>query len=288
MLRKVEKSAKSLNEALADAAEELGVKAEELDYEVIRETGKGLLGRLLTGKEVVVSAWIKAEADKEKSKAVKEKPAAKKPEIKSEKTLDKKTEKVRESAKNTKDAKSAEKESKPAENSGEEAPAPKSSGRKIATVVPADAVAQARDFVAELLRLMGFENIKLNVRIGNNGSTIDIDVSGDKMGLLIGKRGETINSVQYLTGLYVNHGRSEYIKVNIDTENYRRKREETLVRLAHSLERRAIRENQSITLEPMNANERRIIHSALQNNPNITTYSVGNEPNRKVVVAPKK
>ena len=279
MLRKVEKSAKSLNEALTDAAEELGVKAEELDYEVIRETGKGLLGRLLTGKEVVISAWVKAEAEKEESKASKEKPAAKKTENKAENISDKKADKVQESAKQ---------ESKPAENSGEEAPAPKSSGRKIATVVPADAVAQARDFVAELLRLMGFEDIKLNVKIGNNGSTIDIDVSGEKMGLLIGKRGETINSVQYLTGLYVNHGRNEYIKVNIDTENYRRKREETLVRLAHSLERRAIRENQSITLEPMNANERRIIHSALQNNPNITTYSVGNEPNRKVVVAPKK
>ncbi len=279
MLRKVEKSAKSLNEALSDAAEELGVKAEELDYEVIRETGKGLLGRLLTGKEVVISAWVKAEAEKEESKASKEKPAAKKTENKAENISDKKADKVQESAKQ---------ESKPAENSGEEHRAPKSSGRKIATVVPADAVAQARDFVAELLRLMGFEDIKLNVKIGNNGSTIDIDVSGEKMGLLIGKRGETINSVQYLTGLYVNHGRNEYIKVNIDTENYRRKREETLVRLAHSLERRAIRENQSITLEPMNANERRIIHSALQNNPNITTYSVGNEPNRKVVVAPKK
>ena len=279
MLRKVEKSAKSLNEALTDAAEELGVKAEELDYEVIRETGKGLLGRLLTGKEVVISAWVKAEAEKEKSKASKEKPAVKKTENKTENISDKKADKVQESVK---------RESKPAEKSGEEAPAPKSSGRKIATVVPADAVAQARDFVAELLRLMGFEDIKLNVKIGNNGSTIDIDVSGEKMGLLIGKRGETINSVQYLTGLYVNHGRNEYIKVNIDTENYRRKREETLVRLAHSLERRAIRENQSITLEPMNANERRIIHSALQNNPNITTYSVGNEPNRKVVVAPKK
>lgn len=279
MLRKVEKSAKSLNEALTDAAEELGVKAEELDYEVIRETGKGLLGRLLTGKEVVISAWVKAEAEKEKPKAGKEKPAVKKTENKAENISGKKADKVQESAKQ---------ESKPAENSGEEPRAPKSSGRKIATVVPADAVAQARDFVAELLRLMGFEDIKLNVKIGNNGSTIDIDVSGEKMGLLIGKRGETINSVQYLTGLYVNHGRNEYIKVNIDTENYRRKREETLVRLAHSLERRAIRENQSITLEPMNANERRIIHSALQNNPNITTYSVGNEPNRKVVVAPKK
>lgn len=279
MLRKVEKSAKSLNEALTDAAEELGVKAEELDYDVIRETGKGLLGRLLTGKEVVISAWVKAEAEKEESKASKEKPAAKETENKAENISGKKADKVQESAKQ---------ERKPAEKSGEESRAPKSSGRKIATVVPADAVAQARDFVAELLRLMGFEDIKLNVKIGNNGSTIDIDVSGEKMGLLIGKRGETINSVQYLTGLYVNHGRNEYIKVNIDTENYRRKREETLVRLAHSLERRAIRENQSITLEPMNANERRIIHSALQNNPNITTYSVGNEPNRKVVVAPKK
>lgn len=281
MLRKIEKNAKSLNEALDLAAEELGVNVEELDYEVLRETGKGLLGRLLTGKEVVVSAWVKSDAEAENQKLN---------ESKGKKAADKNE---AEPVKNEPEKKVEKTADEPEENNAEGENAvsqdtPKRSGRKIASTVPADAVAQARDFTAELLRLMGFENIKLNVKIGNNGSTIDIDVSGDKMGLLIGKRGETINSVQYLTSLYVNHGRSEYIKVNIDTENYRSKREETLVRLAHSLERRAIRENKSITLEPMSANERRIIHASLQNNPNITTYSVGNEPNRKVVVEPKK
>ena len=106
------------------------------------------------------------------------------------------------------------------------------------------------------------------------------------MGLLIGKRGDTIDAVQMLTVLYVNRNKNmPYIKVNIDTENYRNKREATLVRLAHGLERSVIKDKNSITLEPMTANERRIIHSALQNNPKIKTYSIGEEPNRRTVVS---
>ena len=107
------------------------------------------------------------------------------------------------------------------------------------------------------------------------------------MGLLIGKRGDTLDAVQYLISLYVNKAKNSYVKVNVDTENYRSKREETLVKLAKSLERRAIRESNAVTLEPMSPNERRIIHSALQNSTKVKTYSVGEEPNRKLVVAPK-
>ena len=120
-------------------------------------------------------------------------------------------------------------------------------------------------------------------------NVITIDVSGEKMGLLIGKRGDSLDAVQLLTGLYVNRNKNTpYIKVNIDTENYRSKREETLVRLAHGLERSVLRDKKAITLEPMTANERRIIHSALQNNPRIKTFSVGEKPNRRMVISLSK
>jgi len=107
------------------------------------------------------------------------------------------------------------------------------------------------------------------------------------MGLLIGKRGDTLNAIQYLTSLYVNRSKNSYIKINIDTEGYRSKREETLVKLAKSLERRVIRDRESVSLEPMSPNERRIIHSALQDSDSVRTFSVGEEPNRKIVVALK-
>ena len=117
-------------------------------------------------------------------------------------------------------------------------------------------------------------------------TAVDVTVSGSRMGLLIGKRGDTLDAVQYLTSLYVNKEKNSYIKVNVDTEGYRAKREETLVRLAKGLERRVLRDKKAVTLEPMSPNERRIIHSALQNSSRVKTYSVGEEPSRKVVVAP--
>ena len=130
--------------------------------------------------------------------------------------------------------------------------------------------------------MMGLSDAKVNVV--NSGKSVDVDVSGSRMGLLIGKRGDTLDAVQYLTSIYVNKEKNSYIKVNVDTENYRSKREETLVKLARSLERRVIREGSAVTLEPMSPNERRIIHSALQNSSNVKTYSIGEEPHRKVVV----
>ena len=121
----------------------------------------------------------------------------------------------------------------------------------------------------------------------NAGTSVDATVSGERMGLLIGKRGDTLDAVQYLTSLYVNKEKNSYVKINIDTEGYRAKREETLVKLAHGLERRVLRDGKPVTLEPMSPNERRIIHAALQNSNKICTGSIGEEPNRKVVVSLK-
>lgn len=113
-------------------------------------------------------------------------------------------------------------------------------------------------------------------------------ISGKDSGIVIGRRGETLDALQYLTSLVVNKHSNRYVRVTMDVENYREKREETLVRLARRLADKVVRFRRSISLEPMNPYERRIIHSALQNNEFVETYSVGEDPNRKVVIALKQ
>ena len=108
------------------------------------------------------------------------------------------------------------------------------------------------------------------------------------MGIVIGRRGETLDALQYLTSVIVNKNSNDYIKVTVDTENYRAKREETLIRLANKVAEKVVKNGRNMTLEPMNPFERRIIHSSLQENEDVTTYSIGEEPNRKVVVALEK
>lgn len=276
MLKKVEKTAKNLDEALAQAAADLGAAKDELGYEITREVGKGFM-RLLVTPEIDITAWIAADAEKEaaldaakSAKAEKsEKPAAKPADAPSAKKAEpKRNEK-------TEIKKSEPKKTPSAPKRAKEVPDD--------FIMPKSAVDDAKYFVSELLTKIGL-TYELNVKIDAN--VITLDVSGEKMGLLIGKRGDTLDAIQMLAGLYVNRNKSNpYIKVNIDTENYRKKREETLVRLAHGLARSVIRDKKSVTLEPMTANERRIIHSALQNNPKIKTYSVGEEPNRRMVVS---
>lgn len=257
MLKKVEKTAKNLDEAIELAAQELGVSKEEVSYNVNREVGKGLM-RFLVGTEVEITAW--RTADEEKMAEKKETAAAKK------------------------NVKNVEKETaKKVENKEEKPAKPQKNVVDDDFVIPKTAVDDAKYFVSELLTKIG---LTFDLHIKLDGNVISIDVSGEKMGLLIGKRGDTLDAVQMLTALYVNRDKDmPYVKINIDTENYRAKREETLVRLAHGLERSVLKDKKSVTLEPMTANERRIIHSALQNNPKIKTFSVGEEPNRRMVVA---
>ncbi len=253
---KVEKTAKSVNEAIELAAAELGVSKDEVAYTVIRET-KGLM-KLITGAEVEISAWKKADEPKPEKPAKTEKPKKAESPVKEEKA---------EKSEKTEASKSAKAKPQVDED----------------FVIPKTAVDDAKYFVSEILTKIGLK-FELHIKLERN--VINIDVSGEKMGLLIGKRGDTIDAVQMLTVLYVNRNKNmPYVKVNIDTENYRTKREATLVRLAHGLERSVLKDKKAVTLEPMTANERRIIHAALQNNPKIKTYSVGEEPNRRMVIS---
>lgn len=284
MLEKVEKTAKNLDEALELAAKALGVSKDEVSYEVTREVGKGFM-RFLVGTEIDITAW--RTADEEKEKKAKEKTAAKENSEKEKGAVKGESAKA-DAAKETKKVKRSA-EGEKAEEKPESAVPRRRDAKKTENedfVIPKSAVDDAKYFVSGVLSKIGLK-YELNVKLDSN--VITIDVSGEKMGLLIGKRGDTLDAVQLLTGLYVNRNKNTpYIKVNIDTENYRSKREETLVRLAHGLERSVLRDKKAITLEPMTANERRIIHSALQNNPRIKTFSVGEEPNRRMVISLSK
>ncbi len=293
MLKKIEKSAKNKEDALKLAAEEFGVAPEELSYTVERETGKGLMG-LLLGKEVTISAWITKDAEEEeKIKKSALKRAAADETANGENPYAPKTEPLardlapderKRKKKPSKTVKEPAKSANYKENTEQSEQQPPKQPRRNREVTE-ESLKDAEFFATELIHKMGLTDAKLDVK--NGGESIDIDVSGEKMGLLIGKRGDTLNAIQYLTSLYVNRSKNSYIKINIDTEGYRSKREETLVKLAKSLERRVIRDRESVSLEPMSPNERRIIHSALQDSDSVRTFSVGEEPNRKIVVALK-
>lgn len=144
---------------------------------------------------------------------------------------------------------------------------------------------RARTFLSKLFEIAG-EDIQIDIT--KNDDSLDIDLKGSDMGVIIGKRGETLDAIQHLTSLVVNRGDSDFVKISIDTENYREKRIKTLESLAHKIAGKVTRTGRNTTLEPMNAFERRIIHAALQNDEQVTTYSVGQGVNRKVVVALKK
>lgn len=156
---------------------------------------------------------------------------------------------------------------------------------KIKVTLKYDYIREAKIFTQNLLKHM---NVEGTVDISEENDTVKIDVSGPKMGMIIGYRGETLDSIQYLISLVVNKDHEiSYKKVILDTENYRAKREETLKRVALKTARKVIKTGKPFKLEPMNPYERRIIHAALQNESKISTYSEGEDPYRKVVVALK-
>lgn len=145
----------------------------------------------------------------------------------------------------------------------------------------------AKEFLNSVFEAMNMVVVS-DVKYDDEEKTMDIDLSGDEMGVLIGKRGQTLDSLQYLVSLVVNKGMDDYIRVKVDTENYRQRRKETLENLAKNISFKVKRTKRAVSLEPMNPYERRIIHSALQNDKYVTTHSEGNEPFRHVVVTIKK
>ena len=145
----------------------------------------------------------------------------------------------------------------------------------------------ARDFLNEVFRAMDL-TVVVDVKYNEAESSMEVDLSGDEMGVLIGKRGQTLDSLQYLVSLVVNKNVENYIRVKVDTENYRQRRKETLENLAKNISYKVKRTKRPVSLEPMNPYERRIIHSALQNDKYVTTHSEGDEPFRHVVVVLRK
>lgn len=204
----IEVSAKTVNDAIIEACQKLGVPSDKLEHEVIEEGSAGFLG--IGAKPAVIKAWAKCSVEDD-----------------------------------------------------------------------------AKDFLREVFAAMDM-TVVVEVVYNEEEKSMDIDLFGDDMGVLIGKRGQTLDSLQYLLSLVVNKNAEEYIRVKVDTENYRERRKETLENLARNIAYKVKRTKRPISLEPMNPYERRIIHSALQNDKYVTTHSEGDEPFRRVVVTLKR
>ena len=302
-------TAKTVKDAILEASLKLETFRDNIEYEVIEEGSTGFLG--FGSKKAVIKARKKvAVEDILKEEVKEEKPARKeKKEFKKEK---------KEFKENKKEFKREKKERKEfqQEKKAEEKPAPVSEEvKEVKEEVPtvaepaAEAVEETVEVrkerkVAELtpeekeevkekaVKFMKdvFASIEMEVEVNASfeDEVLNVEMSGEDMGVLIGKRGQTLDSLQYLTSLVVNKGRSGYVRVKVDTENYRNRRKETLENLAKNIAYKVKRTRRPVFLEPMNPYERRIIHSALQNDPYVTTHSEGEEPYRKVVVTLKR
>jgi spoIIIJ-associated protein len=158
---------------------------------------------------------------------------------------------------------------------------------KVSNVDAREVEEAAKKFLGEVFDAMEMEVI-VDAKYDDAEKALDVDMRGEEIGILIGKRGQTLDSLQYLVSLVVNRGQADYIRVKLDTENYRQRRKETLENLAKNIAYKVKRTKRPVSLEPMNPYERRIIHSALQNDRYVTTHSEGEEPFRRVVVSLKK
>ena len=289
-MKNYEVSARTIEEAISDGLEHLGVSISDVTVDILEEGSKGLFG-LFGSRPAKVRLTLKEE-DAEESMAHalfegtldEEKPAAKpaaekKPAPKQEKPAEEKTEEV-------KAEKPAPKARKPRE------PKEVKEVKEPKEIVPAEqadratAAGRAQEFLQNLTQLMGV-NVSVAVATDEEGN-VRVNMEGDTLGILIGRRGETLDALQYLTSLQVNKGQNGYTRVTLDTEGYRAKREEAPIRLANRMANRCVKTGRRVAMEPMNPYERRILHSALQNHDAVTTHSEGEEPNRHVVITLKK
>ena len=263
-------SAKTVDDAITEAMIQLGVTSDRLEYEVIEKGSSGFLG--IGMKQAVIEARRKPESEPE---VVEKEPFAPVEEIREEKA-----EEIAEPVK------AEVKEEAPVVEKQEERPAeePKKA-RELAEVQP-QTVEAVKTFLADTMKAMNME-VEIEISIDEDGA-LCADLRGEHMGILIGKRGQTLDSLQYLVSLIVNKGTEGYLRVKLDTENYRERRKETLETLAKNIAYKVKRTRRPVSLEPMNPYERRIIHAAVQNDKYVTTRSEGEEPFRHVVIALKK
>ena len=254
-------SAKTVDDAITEALIQLGVTSDRLEYEVIEKGSSGFLG--IGMKQAVIEARRKPEPVaevKEETIPVEEvKPSVVKEQV-SEPVQEKQEEKA------------------------EEEPA-----RKKATElaeVSDEAIKAVEAFLNDTLKAMDMD-VEIVSEVDSEGA-LSVEMKGSNMGILIGKRGQTLDALQYLANRVANKHQDGYVRVKLDTENYRARREETLRHLAKNIAFKVKRTRRAVSLEPMNPYERRIIHAALQSDPHVTTHSEGEEPYRKVVVTLKR
>ena len=238
MIKYIDVTGKTEDEAIANALRELGLERDEISVEVLERAKSGFLGIGGSPAKIRASYEVEDEVVEEKKPAPKE------------------------------------------EKLAEAAP-------KAETSVDKKVLAEKQESVEKFLNGL-FEHMgakaDLSFSEGEDGA-VNVELSGDDMGSLIGRRGETLDAIQHLTNYAVNRGENGRTRINIDAENYRAKRADSLKRLAEKVAAKVMKYRRNITLEPMNAYERHVIHTALQDFEGVTTFSTGNEPNRRVVVA---
>lgn len=312
-MKSQEVSAKTIEEAISLGLEQLGASISDVTVDILEEGSKGLFG-LFGSRPAKVRLTLKEEEPEDSlardifAGTLEEKPAPKPapkaaPQPKQEKPAQPAVKPQAPKAPKPVLMEEAPKAEQPAPEKQEKAekPAPKprkprepKEAREVKEpkeIVPAEqadratAAGRAQEFLQQLTELMGV-HVSVAVATDEEGN-VRVNMDGDTLGILIGRRGETLDALQYLTSLLVNKGQNNYTRVTLDTEGYRAKREEALVRLANRMANRCQKTGRKVSLEPMNPYERRILHSALQEHPAVTTHSEGEEPNRHVVITLK-
>ena len=303
-------SAKTKNEAITKACIELGVSSDQLDIQVISEGSSGFFG--IGSKPAIIKARKVEERSEEKEleeivdsvkldafkdepepevKKSSSKPAPKapakvsgnKPEVKAEAAREERRPKpVKEKIHKEKSVR----DPKPAKEK------PVKASKPIEIITDPEEIKEIEErayvFLRDVFASMELGEVEITSKYNTADGCLEVDFEGQDMGILIGKRGQTLDSLQYLTSLVVNKGKSDYIRVKLDTEDYRRRRKETLENLARGIAYKVKKTRKPVVLEPMNPYERRIIHSALQGNKFVETASEGEEPYRHVVVKLKR
>ena len=261
----IEVSGKNVDEALTNALIKLETTSDKVEYEVIEKGSAGFLGM---GRKLAV---IKVR--KKEDKPVEANVKAKETE----------TQKVADSSVSYEPVKDEPVKSVDNNEIKEDSHEQPKKTSKYTTVMPNEEVERRiTTFLGDMFKAMNLE-VKIDVKF-DDPDCVNVELSGPNMGVLIGKRGQTLDSIQYLTSLVVNKGKDKYVRIKVDTEDYRNRRKETLESLAKNIAYKVKRSRKPVSLEPMNPYERRIIHSTLQNDKFVSTRSEGEEPFRHVVV----
>lgn len=310
-MKTIEMTAKTTEEAISAGLEQLGVSISDVKVDILEEGSKGLFG-LFGSRPAKVRLTLTEEDDAdevhdifansldtgktEPKPAPADAPVQPKPEAPAKKAPAKaKAPKAKAAAAEARPEVKPEKEEAAPEKPEKKAPARKAEKKPAeekAPVEPAEKLdpstlaGKAQDFLSHVTQLMGVES-QVYVTTDEEGF-LRAELKGDTSGILIGRRGETLDALQHLTSLYINKGKSDYTRITLDTENYRARREDTLIRLANRYANRVVKTGRRVSVEPMNPYERRIIHSALQGNEQVETHSEGEEPNRHIVITLRK